>query len=78
MQRSAASHLGIFCLPMSHKKDARLIWVINKIFDNFIFMKYYSKLKETKLSRRNSIYVYIVDLTGAAKIEGTLQRHFKF
>ena len=25
--RSVASHLGIFCLPMSHKKDARLIWV---------------------------------------------------
>ena len=23
----AASHLGPFCLPMSHKKDARLIWV---------------------------------------------------
>ena len=23
----AASHLGLFCLPMSHKKDARLIWV---------------------------------------------------
>ena len=23
--RSAASHLGLFCLPMSHKKDARLI-----------------------------------------------------
>ena len=22
-----ASHLGIFCLPMSHEKDARLIWV---------------------------------------------------
>ena len=22
--RSAASHLGIFCLPMSHKRDARL------------------------------------------------------
>ena len=21
---SAASHLGLFCLPMSHKKDARL------------------------------------------------------
>ena len=28
--RFAASHLGLFCLPMSHKKDARLIWVINK------------------------------------------------
>ena len=23
--RFAASHLGLFCLPMSHKKDARLI-----------------------------------------------------
>ena len=27
MQRFAASHLGLICLPMSHKKDARLIWV---------------------------------------------------
>ena len=25
--RFAASHLGLFYLPMSHKKDARLIWV---------------------------------------------------
>ena len=25
--RFAASHLGLFCLPMYHKKDARLIWV---------------------------------------------------
>ena len=25
--RFAASHLGLFCLPMSHQKDARLIWV---------------------------------------------------
>ena len=25
--RFAASHLGQLCLPMSHKKDARLIWV---------------------------------------------------
>ena len=25
--RYAASHLGLFCLPMSQKKDARLIWV---------------------------------------------------
>ena len=24
---SAASHLGLFCLPMSHKKDLRIIWV---------------------------------------------------
>ena len=25
--RFAALHLGLFCLPMSHKKDARFIWV---------------------------------------------------
>ena len=25
--RSVASDLGLCCLPMSHKKDARLIWV---------------------------------------------------
>ena len=25
--RSAASHLGLYCLPMSHKMDARLIRV---------------------------------------------------
>ena len=27
-----ASHLGLFCLHMSHKKDARLIWV-NRVFN---------------------------------------------
>ena len=32
MPRSAASDLGLHCFPMSHKKDARLIWVnvVNK------------------------------------------------
>ena len=27
MPQNAASDLGLHCLPMSHKKDARLIWV---------------------------------------------------
>ena len=27
MPRFAASDLGLYSLPMSHKKDARLIWV---------------------------------------------------
>ena len=26
-EENAASHLWLFCLPMSHKKDARHIWV---------------------------------------------------
>ena len=28
MPRSVASDLGMHCLPMPHKTDARLIWVI--------------------------------------------------
>ena len=35
MPRFAASHLGLFCLPMSHKKDARLIWVNDILADQF-------------------------------------------
>ena len=27
----APLHLGLFCLPMSHKKDARLSWVMMHI-----------------------------------------------
>ena len=27
MPRFVAADLGLFCLPMSHKKDARLVWV---------------------------------------------------
>ena len=26
--RFAASNLGLFCLPVSHRKDARLIWLV--------------------------------------------------
>ena len=35
--RSAASHLGLFGLPMSYKKDARLIWV-KQICDIALFI----------------------------------------
>ena len=50
--RFAASHLGLFCLPMSHKKDARLIWVksfitliikliaVNYEFINYVIIKF--------------------------------------
>ena len=31
MPHSVASDLGLHCLPMSHKKDARHIWVKNAI-----------------------------------------------
>ena len=32
LQRFAGSNLVLHCLPMSHKKDARLIWV--KLIDS--------------------------------------------
>ena len=45
--RFAASHLVLFCLPMSHKKDASLIWVnvvlvlisllVSNVRNNFVF-----------------------------------------
>ena len=31
MRHSAASDLGLHCLPMSHKKGARLIWVNTQV-----------------------------------------------
>ena len=31
---SVASDLGLHCLPMSHKKDARHIWVKIQLFCN--------------------------------------------
>ena len=43
MPHSAASDLGLHCLPLSHKKGARLIWVNcdtsqtdEKVTDGFI------------------------------------------
>ena len=39
--RFAASHLGLFCLPMSHKKDARLIWVKGKQMRNDTIFEFY-------------------------------------
>ena len=49
----AASHLRLFCLSMSHKKDARLIWVNNMgllaRYMSFLFRDtYYSKEKQHK------------------------------
>ena len=35
--RFAASHLGLFCLPMSHKRDARLIWVKKPRHEKLLF-----------------------------------------
>ena len=33
----AASHLGLYCLPMSHKRDAKLKWVKMIRLVDFVF-----------------------------------------
>ena len=51
--RFAASHLGLFCLPMSHKRDARLIWVkmfIEGIIDVMTQSLFPGKLNEDVLN----------------------------
>ena len=52
MPRIAASHLRLFFLPLSHKKDARLIWVKNqkylqvKIEVNIFLKAYFAKISK--------------------------------
>ena len=41
MQHSATFDLGMHCLSMSHKKDARLIWVKSFIVGVFIIFVLY-------------------------------------
>ena len=43
--RFAASHLGLFCFALSHKKDARLIWVE----DAYLKQKVSSKCKQISI-----------------------------
>ena len=45
--RSAASHLGLYCLPMSHKKDARLKRV-NEVFTWLLPSGHIPRLKYVK------------------------------
>ena len=40
----AASHLGLFCLPMFHKKDARVIYYSKKVLHQLIFTTFLSNV----------------------------------
>ena len=56
-QRFAASHLGLFCWPMSHKKDARLIWVKHQGLGILLLVIYYllSRVKRTANKQTGTI-----------------------
>ena len=52
MPQNAASGLGLHCLDISHKKDARLIWVNERLYPNSFF---YQQLKITDLIFHKSL-----------------------
>ena len=49
-----ASHLGLFCLPMSHKKDARLIWVKQAFWHP-------SAAKKMKVTLQHFLWIVMLD-----------------
>ena len=54
----AASHLGIFCLPMFHKKDARLLWVnlwVSKLGGCFLQVGIQNTLYKAVMRRTESL-----------------------
>ena len=53
--RFAASHLGLFCLHMSHKKDARLIWVNLDLTSKFS-ATYVKRIQCVCFARRKRTY----------------------
>ena len=52
--RFAASHLGVFCLPMSYKKDDRLIWVKIVIFTTI----------KINTCKRNCLFIPCISASG--------------
>ena len=51
--RFAASRLGLFCLPMSHKKDTRLLWV------NFMLRSFHTvPAEESNMAPPESLSAY--------------------
>ena len=52
--RFAGSHLGLSCLPMSHKKDVRLIWV------KVLHTRTYSVIAIIKASACSQILNFII------------------
>ena len=59
MPRFAASHLGLFCLLMSHKKDALLIWINISTINSLIMV-----LLDTKISFTCSCHVFLSSVMG--------------
>ena len=57
MPHSAASDLGLHCLPTSHKKDASLIWVkpVNHVINKRAFEVKYCRIINTWMIVRYAV-----------------------
>ena len=58
--RFAASHLGLFCMTMSHKKDASLIWVKTAIYHLIHPLKYYAHGGPTRVNRLSLWNLHVI------------------
>ena len=79
--QNAASHLGLFCLPMTHKKDAKLIRVIHflliyaegtsnpKLVKNYAYLNrfwYHSfRIRKLEVIRRILIQIIAADMNNS-------------
>ena len=57
MSLNAASDQGLHCLPMSHKSNARLIWVKATTRDNCLGRVSRKNYRETETSRESSLLI---------------------
>ena len=57
--RFAASHLGLLCLPMSHKKDARRIWVKHSLFKIIFAYIYTTKHYTSNIGLEQKLRAYL-------------------
>ena len=55
MPHSAASDLGLYCLRMPHKRDARLIWV--KISSMVVYLSFVSESKSNNFDMTSYVEV---------------------
>ena len=68
MPRSVASDLGLHYLPMSHKMNARLIWIriLRECeyckFRNFCGGFIFAKFQENKIARNDKITLSFTDI----------------
>ena len=61
--RFAASHLGLFCLPMSHKKDTRFVWK-SILQDHELLFIYASYSRQFQFALKLMYFICTLSISG--------------